>query len=266
MPQFGGYCTNGIVVRHPVGRRRRTLGDDRRQALHLRRQGFARRLHARRAAQPGARATSTGTRRSSGSNAFCQRTKRMVMPRAALQERRGARRGGREGEEIDQTGSESTESDRRRDPTADSDPRREASARASRDAPSARKGALLDARAPSRRQRSTVEAARAVVGAGDERRGEAALPLEADAGVGKLGVVGAARVARAPRRARGAGSASRERGLHRRARAHHLRPRLVEQVVRQAVHAGAIRRAPRLRGCRNTSRRSPSPTSRLKPL
>jgi hypothetical protein len=41
LPQFGGYCTNGIAY-GSRGAGSRQLGDHRRQALHVRRQGLAR--------------------------------------------------------------------------------------------------------------------------------------------------------------------------------------------------------------------------------
>lgn len=46
LPQYGGYCANGIVYGISVGRRCRCMAHDRRQALHLRRCGFAGRVPA----------------------------------------------------------------------------------------------------------------------------------------------------------------------------------------------------------------------------
>ena len=94
IPQFGGYCANGIVYAIPWGGDADVVGDLRRQALHLRRQGCARRVHARRAPQPEARGPLLGRGGERLERVLAAR-QAPGLPRAALQERRGARRGGR---------------------------------------------------------------------------------------------------------------------------------------------------------------------------
>ena len=204
VPQFGGYCTNGIVYGIPWERDRQ-LVDHRRQALHVRRQGSL----------DGSTSIWRATWRSRR-NTGPRRSKAPTLPSSAPS-----------------AWSSACPTTRRV---------RELAAEVAATSPSSASWAFRRSRSPPSRVPTVSHggSARAVVRAGDERRGEAPLPLEAHAGIRQL-LVG---------RAFAVGEHLEERAARDRiaaapapspaARAH-LGPRLVEQVVGQPVDAGLDR-------------------------